>query len=203
METATLSELLNLNDVDFVRAAYRAVLKREADLSGERNYVELMRKGHDKVRLLSDMASSEEGRRAQAVVPGLAWAMRRTKFSRVPFVGPLSSYASRVFGRAADPDPVVAQQNQAFGMQRTLLDLIMQMQATLQRMQHQQNGMEQTSRRLSDRENEMAIAVEFLRSSAPQPTTVGAFGSAPAARLGNTPEELQTQMIRKAAAWKG
>ena len=99
-ESVMLDQLLVLNDVDFVRAAYRALLKREADPTGERNYVELLRSGHDKVRLLGDMARSEEARRSGASIPGLNGALMRRKLGRLPVVGPFALKVGSLFRRA-------------------------------------------------------------------------------------------------------
>ena len=166
LENVMLDQLRILNDVDFVRAAYRALLKREADPTGERNYVELLRSGHDKVRLLGDMARSEEARRIGASIPGLKGALIRRKLGRFPVVGPFVLKVGSLFRRAPYADPTAAMQQQALGMQRSVLEIVVQLQTTAQNMQRQQMNLEQTLRRLSDRDRETAIGMSTFRSDA-------------------------------------
>jgi hypothetical protein len=193
LESVMLDQFLTLNDVDFVRAAYRTLLKREADPTGERNYLELLRSGHDKIRLLGDMARSEEARRSGASIPGLKGALLLRKLGRLPIVGPFALKVGSLFCRAPYPDPAAAMQQQALGMQRSMLEIVVQLQATVQKMQHQQMSMEQTLRRLSDRDNEMGMGMGTFRSDGDW--SVPRAGSADA-------DELKRGLNRKAAAWK-
>ncbi|MCW2349304.1 hypothetical protein M2335_000741 [Sphingobium sp. B12D2B] len=67
-------DLLNFWDEDFVKAAYLAILKREADPAGLAHYVLQLRGGVDRRRILADMASCKEGRAAN--LPGLRSVVR-------------------------------------------------------------------------------------------------------------------------------
>jgi len=193
LESVMLDQLLTLNDVDFVRAAYRALLKREADPSGERNYLELLRSGHDKVGLLGDMARSEEARQRGASIRGLKGALILRKLGRLPIVGPFALKMGSLFRRTPYPDPRAAMQQQALGMQRTVLEIVVQLQATVQKMQHQQMSMEQTLRRLIDRDSDMGMEMSTFGSDAEW--SMSRAGSADA-------DELKLGLRRKAAAWK-
>jgi FkbM family methyltransferase len=193
LESVMLDQLLTLNDVDFVRAAYRALLKREADPTGERNYLELLRSGHDKVRLLGDMARSQEAQRTGTSIPGLKGALLLRKLGRLPIVGPLALKIGSLFRRTPYPDPTAAMQQQALGMQRSVLEIVVQLQATVQKMQHQQMSMEQTLRRLIDRDSEIGMGLSTSRSDADWSVSRAGFTDA---------DELKLGLKRKAAAWK-
>jgi glycosyltransferase involved in cell wall biosynthesis len=67
-------DLLNFWDEDFVKAAYVAILKREADPAGLAHYVLQLRGGVDRRHILADMASCKEGRDAN--LPGLRSVVR-------------------------------------------------------------------------------------------------------------------------------
>ncbi len=56
-----LKTLLNTNDEEFVRAAYRLILGREADPTGLNNYLEQIRAGRPLRHIASEVAHSEEG----------------------------------------------------------------------------------------------------------------------------------------------
>jgi FkbM family methyltransferase len=57
-----LNELLDLFDEDFVRAAYLAVLGRPVDPGGLTNYLTQIRRGEPKQNIISELATSAEGR---------------------------------------------------------------------------------------------------------------------------------------------
>jgi len=161
LKRGNLSQLLTLNDVDFVRAAYWTLLKREADPPGERSYVERLRWGHDKVGLLGDMARSDEARRTGTSISGLKGALMLRKLGRLPVLGPLALMVSSLVRRAPHPDPTAAMQQQGLAMQHSLLEIVvqlqttlLQLQATVQKMQHQHMNMEYTLRRLTDKDGE-------------------------------------------------
>lgn len=85
----SLSELCGWGGWRFVQLAYRALLKREPDADGARNYLGALLAGRiDRLDLVIDMASSPEGQRAGALAfPGLAAARRRRRLMRVPIIG--------------------------------------------------------------------------------------------------------------------
>jgi hypothetical protein len=72
----SVAELLALGDEAFVRCAYLAILGREPDAGGLAAYLEQVRAGEDKARLLSVMAQSDDGRQARPTLAGLAELVR-------------------------------------------------------------------------------------------------------------------------------
>ena len=68
---SSLAELLVLNGAEFVRQAYLAVLGREADPSGLRDYVQRLEEGTSKSQLLADLRSDPEGKAFNAKLEGL------------------------------------------------------------------------------------------------------------------------------------
>ncbi|WP_354278495.1 glycosyltransferase [Sphingomonas trueperi] len=87
-------DLLNFWDEDFVKAAYVAIIRREADPAGLAHYVLQLRGGVDRRRILADMASSKEGRDAN--LPGLKSVVRSIE----PY-GKLSRLTGRSDSKAA------------------------------------------------------------------------------------------------------
>ncbi|MEK6420541.1 MAG: DUF4214 domain-containing protein [Burkholderia gladioli] len=58
----TLAELLMLHDDKFIQSAYVSILGRQPDVGGLEHYLELLRTGTPKLDILTELASSEEGR---------------------------------------------------------------------------------------------------------------------------------------------
>jgi len=201
MQNPVLNDLLILNDVEFVRAAYAAILKRAADSTGEQNYLGRLRQGHDRVRMLADMARSEEGRRAGAVLPGLDQAVRWSALGRLPLLGPLLVGLRSLLRRVPSPDPVAAFHNQSFGLQRAALDLVVEIQASIQRLQQQQAGMEQALRRMGEQQSDIAAAVISMQSGS-DPSAARFLTSSSDSSTGDQALQ-QVQLVRRAAAWEG
>lgn len=85
-----LPELLRASDTDFVRNAYRAILRRPADAKGLENYVTQLRTGGmDKVDVLAALRWSQEGVTHSVHVNGLLAPHLLRKWGRWPVVGPL------------------------------------------------------------------------------------------------------------------
>ncbi len=84
-----LDDFLSLHDRDFVRAAYVGLLKRAPDEWGERHYLSRVRAGVSKVRILSDIARSEEARQYAVEVAGLRSAATVEKIFAIPVLGGL------------------------------------------------------------------------------------------------------------------
>lgn len=65
-------QLLALHDEEFVRCAYVTVLGRQADQGGFANYLDQIRRGADKEKILLALATSPEGRKVDTLrLPGL------------------------------------------------------------------------------------------------------------------------------------
>jgi hypothetical protein len=72
-----LQELLALEDAAFVEGAYRTLLRRPPDAVGFSHYLRLIRSGASKMRIVSQLLWSAEGRRAAPSLPGLRGAVWR------------------------------------------------------------------------------------------------------------------------------
>ena len=98
-EEYQLSELLAYHDDAFVRNAYEAILKREADDTGLAQYLQMLRNGrHSKIDILRSLRYSPEGRRANVTIRGLGQLSFLRKIYRVPLIGYLAGVAV-AFGR--------------------------------------------------------------------------------------------------------
>lgn len=89
-----VTDLLKYHDRDFIWNAYRAILKREPDESGLRDFLERLRNGtRNKIDILASLRSSAEGKRANVTVEGLALPAFIRRVYRVPVVGYLAEMA--------------------------------------------------------------------------------------------------------------
>ena len=93
------SGLLALHDARFVRAAYLCILGRPADPGGFSNYLERVRSGVPKVRILQELVQSEEGRRT---TPSIAGLDKLPPLPR-PRASPLARLIERIFRRGLTP----------------------------------------------------------------------------------------------------
>jgi len=96
----SLAELLEWNDVDFVRCAYVTMLGRQPDPEGEAYYVRRIRSGRSKLEVLWQLRRSSEGRRHDPGIAGLDRMLKRARRERTPFVGAITRGITR---RPAEP----------------------------------------------------------------------------------------------------
>ncbi|HEX8491826.1 MAG TPA: methyltransferase domain-containing protein [Pyrinomonadaceae bacterium] len=83
-----VDDLLKYHGRDFVRNAYRAILRREPDAAGLAQHLESLAGGRfNKIDILASLRSSPEGERAQVKIEGLAWPAAIRRMGRVPLVG--------------------------------------------------------------------------------------------------------------------
>jgi SAM-dependent methyltransferase/uncharacterized coiled-coil DUF342 family protein len=83
-----LNDLLQFHDVDFVNAAYRAILKREPDPNGYNECLDQLREGHlDKIDLIGNLRFSPEGELKNVRVMGLALPTFIRRLGRLPVIG--------------------------------------------------------------------------------------------------------------------
>lgn len=83
-----VNELLKYHDKEFVRNAYRAVLKREADDSGYNHYLDSLRSGrYNKVDILAALRYSPEGEERSVRVRGLRLPSTLRRLYRLPALG--------------------------------------------------------------------------------------------------------------------
>lgn len=79
---------MQLYDVDFVEAVYRAILKREPDPSGVGFYLEGLRSGKlERVDVIVAMLDSAEGKRHNVRVSGLTMPRLMRRMSALPLIG--------------------------------------------------------------------------------------------------------------------
>ena len=82
-QVANVQELLDLEGTAFIKAAYLALLGREVDEEGGRNYARKLRGGWSKMSVVKGLAASDEARRFGPQLPGLHKALQRyTKAQR-------------------------------------------------------------------------------------------------------------------------
>ncbi|HYG81815.1 MAG TPA: DUF4214 domain-containing protein, partial [Pyrinomonadaceae bacterium] len=83
-----VGDLLKYHGGDFVRNAYRAILRREPDPAGFAQHLESLAGGRfNKVDVLASLRNSPEGERAGVKVAGLAWPAAIRRAGRAPVVG--------------------------------------------------------------------------------------------------------------------
>jgi FkbM family methyltransferase len=82
-----LNDLLRYNDVEFINAAYQAMLNREADKDGMQTYLAMLRDGASKPEILGRLRDSPEGRLRRARVDGLSLPYVLDAISRWPIIG--------------------------------------------------------------------------------------------------------------------
>jgi O-antigen chain-terminating methyltransferase len=92
-----INDLLQFHDREFVRNAYRAILKREPDEPGLNTYLERLRSGHrNKIDILASLRFSPEGRQRKVRVDGLRIPALLRSLTRVPVLGYAYELASGV-----------------------------------------------------------------------------------------------------------
>jgi SAM-dependent methyltransferase len=83
-----VNDLLKFHDREFVRNAYRAVLKREPDDAGYAEYVENLRSGRfNKIDILASLRFSPEGKGKAVGLEGLTFPAFVRRLYRVPVFG--------------------------------------------------------------------------------------------------------------------
>ncbi|HYO90134.1 MAG TPA: DUF4214 domain-containing protein [Pyrinomonadaceae bacterium] len=83
-----VDDLLKYHGRDFVRNAYRAILRREPDAAGLARHLENLAGGRfNKIDVLASLRFSPEGERAQVKIDGLAWPVAMRRMGRVPLLG--------------------------------------------------------------------------------------------------------------------
>ncbi|HEX4780401.1 MAG TPA: DUF4214 domain-containing protein, partial [Usitatibacter sp.] len=91
---SSLAALFLLEDHEFVRAAYRVVLGREADEDGAHHYAEWLRAGKPRIDVLRVLRASAEARERgnagdAALLASIDRAIARDAWARLPLLGPV------------------------------------------------------------------------------------------------------------------
>ena len=83
-----VNDLLRFHGEDFVRQAYRALLRREPDDPGMAHHLEQLASGRfNKLDVLASLHSSPEGRSSQVTLSGLALPVMVRRLGRIPLLG--------------------------------------------------------------------------------------------------------------------
>lgn len=83
-----VNDLLQFHDREFVRNAYRAILKREPDQAGLHDFLEKLRSGEiNKIDVLAQLRGSWEGKQNNVIIEGLSVPATIRSLGRLPVVG--------------------------------------------------------------------------------------------------------------------
>lgn len=84
-----VNALLALDDVAFIHGAYNALLRRAPDSGGLGHYLQLLRSGTSKMRIVWHLCQSAEGQKKAAAssLPGLRRAIRRHRLANNSITG--------------------------------------------------------------------------------------------------------------------
>lgn len=130
----SVTDLITLDDEQFVLQAYRAVLGREPDPMGYDDFVSQVRRGVSKERLVAVMATSEEGVAAASHLPGLAEFARQYRPRSASL---LSRFGRRLLSLAIEPV-----ERQLRVMDTRLARLTADIQRKVERARSEQIGLE-------------------------------------------------------------
>ena len=87
-DTYHVSDFTKYHDRDFVRNAYRAILKREPDEAGFLHNLTLLRSGvYNKIDILSSLRYSDEGKLNNVTISGLRFPATIRTLERIPIAG--------------------------------------------------------------------------------------------------------------------
>lgn len=81
-----LDELARLEDLAFIKLAYRTILRRDADEDGISNYSAALRDGRGRQAVLRAIRTSDEGRIVQADLSEIDRAIKQSPLSRIPLL---------------------------------------------------------------------------------------------------------------------
>lgn len=87
--TYSLDDFMHVHNDEFVELAYRCVLKRATDASGQLDALQRLAAGDSKIAILGDLCASAEGRGYGVHIAGLAPRYRFWKLTRLPLIGAL------------------------------------------------------------------------------------------------------------------
>jgi SAM-dependent methyltransferase len=88
-EHSQFRELCALDDLEFVRAAYLSILKRNVDDDGLGTYRKLLREGAPKLQIIEALLRSPEGKSRKAKLSGVRIPLLLDTISRWPLIGGL------------------------------------------------------------------------------------------------------------------
>lgn len=99
-DRGSLERLLTLGNQEFIDAAYRFMLQRDADAAGRANYTRQLASGTSRLVVLAKLRMSAEGRRSGVPLPGLRIAIAMAAVQQAlqrAGLGAVSSCAGKAF----------------------------------------------------------------------------------------------------------
>jgi hypothetical protein len=84
---SSLADLTQFSDERFVRCAFVTILGRQPDPSGEAYYLDKLRNGVAKLRIINDLRISNEGQSHDPGIAGLDKVLRKHRNANRPFFG--------------------------------------------------------------------------------------------------------------------
>jgi SAM-dependent methyltransferase len=205
-----VNDLLKYHGGDFVRHAYRAILKREPDAAGFAQHLDSLASGRfNKVDVLASLRYSAEGERARVKIDGLAWPAAIRRAGRAPVIGYLIQLAVALarlprlvqhqrqaeFYLAAQQQQIVDHSNQAHEELAQGLALVSaQSNAGSQRAEAQRQLIESLSK---EQQGEAARAREFRDEVEARLTAVREHAEQSAAEVSRQAGERVEQLTRR------
>jgi FkbM family methyltransferase len=107
-----LQELLSHHDEEFVHCAYKTLLRRNPDQEGLNYYLALVRAGHSKKHILTQLYLSNECKRRISTSPSFAIGTKKYAWLRYPIVGRLLLNIGRWFDHSETKNRFRAIENQ-------------------------------------------------------------------------------------------
>src|SRR4030042_3477024 len=87
-EFVNLNDLLPYQDEDFIRNAYRAILKREPDSNGLNDWLSRLKSGQlNKIEILGGISRSEEGCKRNVTIKGVGLRYLAKRSYKIPVAG--------------------------------------------------------------------------------------------------------------------
>ena len=157
-----VDDLLKYHDHDFIWNAYSAILRREPDETGLRDFLERLRSGtRNKIDILASLRASAEGQRANVEIEGLAFPAFIRKVYRIPVVGYLAEIAVSIarlprlvsYQRQLENHLVAQQDRLAAHITQTNHQLLNK----IQRVRDDAVTLRETLTRLAKRQKEIAV----------------------------------------------
>jgi ubiquinone/menaquinone biosynthesis C-methylase UbiE len=162
-----LDDLLKYEGQEFVRNAYRAILKREPDEDGALQRLRMLLGGRfDKVDVLASLRYSAEGRQKGVSIEGLALPATARRLYRVPILGYLLELAVALLSLPASARRQRRFETYSIVQQQQLADRLRQLSERLQLVRAELTGMEKRGQSSLEDEGERLSAPSAERPSA-------------------------------------
>jgi SAM-dependent methyltransferase len=163
-------DFLAYDDVDFVRAAYQAILGRETDQDGSRCYLAMLRDGAPKAEILHRIRRSPEGRQRGAKIDGLRLPYIVDSVSRWPIIGRVIAVAVAIWNLpATERSHIRLSRELSRRLQQNEQHFARSAQtatAALRRLERSQNALSELTRQFASRAHSEALQNAVTRTIA-------------------------------------